>query len=51
MAIKMVSFSEKDAELVKKIQEYQQEHHYATFIEAVRSLCNDALQFKKLVSK
>ena len=51
MGIKVVSFVEKDAELVKKIQEYQKERNYTSFIDAVRALCEDALQFKKLVSK
>ncbi len=51
MSIKEVRFGEKDADLVKKIKEYQREHQYSSFIDAVRSLCYDALQFKKLVSK
>lgn len=51
MAIKKVNFIDKDAELVKKIQEYQQEKQFPSFVDAVRALCKDALQFKKLISK
>ena len=40
-------FSDKDGELVRKIQAYQKEKGLPSFIEAVRQLCNDALQLKK----
>lgn len=44
---KTVTFSDKDGELVRKIQAYQKGKKLPSFIEAVRQLCNDALQLKK----
>lgn len=42
------TFSDKDGELVRKIQAYQKEKKLPSFIETVRQLCNDALQLKKI---
>ena len=42
------TFSDKDGESVRKIQAYQKEKNLPSFIEAVRQLCNDALQLKKI---
>ena len=42
------TFSDKDGESVRKIQAYQKEKKLPSFIEAVRQLCNDALQLKKI---
>lgn len=45
---KTATFSDKDGESVRKIQAYQKEKKLPSFIEAVRQLCNDALQLKKI---
>lgn len=45
---KTATFSYKDGESVRKIQAYQKEKRLPSFIEAVRQLCNDALQLKKI---
>lgn len=42
------TFSGKEGESVRKIQAYQKEKRLSSFIEAVRQLCNDALQLKKI---
>lgn len=43
-----VKFIESDAELVKKIKEYQIAHGLSSFIGAIRKLCKDALEIKKI---
>ena len=48
MAIKGVSFGERDRELVEKIEEYQHEEHLPSFTEAVRRLCELGLKFHKV---
>ena len=45
---KCAKFTEKDEELVAKIQEYQNAHGLPHFISAVRKLCNDALKVEKI---
>ena len=39
----------KDTELIRKIEQYQTEKGLSHFVDAVRQLCNDALQLKKLM--
>ena len=41
--MKQIAFCKKDEELVRKILTYQKERGLPSFIEAVRQLCNDAL--------
>lgn len=41
--MKQIAFGKKDEELVTKILTYQKEKGLPSFIEAVRQLCNDAL--------
>ncbi len=41
---KQVAFVKKDGELIKKILLYQQQNNLPTFIDAVRQLCNSALE-------
>ena len=47
---KQVKFNDndRDNELVKKITEYQKAHGLSSFIDAVRKLCNDALEIEKI---
>lgn len=45
---KTATFTEKDTELIRRIQQYQNEKGLSHFIDAVRQLCNDALQLKKI---
>ena len=46
--MKQIRFTENDAELIKKIIEYQKAHGLSSFIGAVRKLCNDALEIAKI---
>lgn len=41
--------SSEDQKLIQRIQEYQKEKHLPSFVSAVRVLCNDALDLKKLL--
>lgn len=45
---KTATFSEKDKDLISKIQQYQKEKQFSFFIDAVRQLCSDALQLKRI---
>ena len=45
---KQIKFNDNDAELIRKIQEYQQAHGLPSFIAAVRKLCNDAIEIEKI---
>jgi len=45
---KSVTFSEKDEELIKQIQEYQMTNGLPSFVSSVRKLCHDALALKKI---
>lgn len=47
-ALKSIRFTEKDKALIEKIEAYRKERRLPTFIEAVRVLCSDALEFKKI---
>lgn len=42
--MKQLAFGQKDEELVKKITAFQREKSLPSFIEAVRQLCNEALE-------
>lgn len=46
---KTATFTDKDQDLIRRIQQYQKEKKLSSFIDAVRQLCNDALQLKKIV--
>ena len=41
---KQVAFGKKDEELIKKIISFQEEKGIKSFVEAVRQLCNEALE-------
>lgn len=41
--MKRITFCKKDEELIKRIVVYQKDKCLPSFIEAVRQLCNDAL--------
>lgn len=45
---KTATFTNKDVELVKRIQQYQKEQGFSNFIDAIRKLCDDALQLKSI---
>ena len=45
---KSVSFNDKDEELIKRIEKYQQENNIRHFIDAIRDLCDVALTFKEI---
>ena len=42
--MKQIAFGKKDEALVRKILTFQKEKGLPSFIEAVRQLCNDALE-------
>lgn len=46
---KRVTFGERDLELIKKIETYQKEQGFTSFIEAVRILCKKGLQVNELI--
>lgn len=45
---KTVRFIDSDADLIKKIRDYQEAHGLASFIGAVRQLCKVALEMEKI---
>lgn len=45
---KTATFTEKDTDLIQQIQRYQEEKGLSHFIDAIRQLCSDALQLKKI---
>ena len=45
---KSVSFNDKDKELIKRIEKYQQDNNIRHFVDAIRDLCDIALTFKKI---
>lgn len=49
--LKGVSFNASDKELVERICKYQEENHLPSFVAAVRILCRDALDMRKLFKK
>ena len=40
---KQVCFNENDCELIQRIKDYQKENEIQSFVEAIRRLCNNAL--------
>lgn len=46
--MKVVKFTENDNEMVEKIKKYQKAHGLPHFIDAVRKLCDDALEVEKI---
>jgi predicted component of type VI protein secretion system len=51
MAYKTATFNKKDEELVKAIEDYQHRKQLASFIDAVRKLCSNALEIEKIQAK
>lgn len=45
---KTVNFTDKDKALIQRIERYQKEQHLTSFIEAVRKLCSNALDLRKI---
>ena len=46
---KGVTFTDSDKVLIKQIEAYQKENGMSSFVAAVRKLCGDALQLKKII--
>ena len=46
---KQVMFTDTDRDLVEQIIAYQKANGYPSFIAALRKLCSDALQLKKIM--
>ena len=46
--VKQIKFNDNDAELIRKIQEYQEAHGLPSFNAAVRQLCKDAIEIEKI---
>lgn len=46
--MRTVKFNENDADLIKRIAEYQKAHGLSSFIGAIRKLCRDALEIEKI---
>jgi len=46
---KRVTFTDNDHKLIDKIISYQKENGLPSFVSAVRKLCEDALQLKKII--
>lgn len=46
--MRTVKFNDNDADLIKRIVEYQKAHGLSSFIGAIRKLCNDALEIEKI---
>ena len=46
--MKTVKFNDNDADLIKRIVEYQMAHGLSSFIGAIRKLCKDALEIEKI---
>lgn len=46
--MRTVKFNDNDADLIKRIVEYQKAHGLSSFIGAVRKLCKDALEIEKI---
>mgnify|MGYP004534540621 FL=1 len=45
---KTANFTEKDKALIQRIEQYQKEQGIKTFIDAVRKLCGNALDLRKI---
>ena len=48
---KVVTFTDKDESLIRRIKNYQKEKKLSSFVEAVRQLCDTALQMKGIANK
>ena len=46
---KSITFKDSDQKLIDKIISYQKENGLPSFVSAVRKLCEDALQLKKII--
>lgn len=46
--MKGVKFTDNDKELVQRIEQYRKEQKLSSFVEAVRKLCNNALDLRKI---
>lgn len=46
--MRTVKFNDNDADLIKRIVEYQKAHGLSSFIGAIRKLCKDALEIEKI---
>lgn len=46
---KGITFTDNDEKLIKKIINYQKDNGLPSFVSAVRKLCEDALQLKKII--
>ena len=46
--MRTVKFNENDADLIRRIVEYQKAHGLSSFIGAIRKLCKDALEIEKI---
>lgn len=46
--MRTVKFNDNDADLIKRIIEYQKAHGLSSFIGAIRKLCKDALEIEKI---
>lgn len=46
--MKGVKFTENDKELIQRIEQYRKEQKLSSFVEAVRKLCNNALDLRKI---
>lgn len=45
---KQITFNNNDQKLIKQIEEFQNSSGLPSFVSAVRKLCEDALQLKKI---
>ncbi|MBP3375522.1 MAG: hypothetical protein J6L83_02020 [Clostridia bacterium] len=45
---KQIAFNNNDQKLIKQIAEFQKSSGLPSFVSAVRKLCEDALQLKKI---
>lgn len=46
--MKGVTFTDKDKELIQRIEQYRKEQKLSSFVEAVRKLCSNALDLRKI---
>ena len=49
--MKGVKFTDNDKELVQRIEQYRKEQKLSSFVEAVRKLCNNALDLRKITKE
>ena len=46
---KQIAFVARDTDLIRRIEEYQQENKLLYFVEAVRQLCEKGLKFNEVL--